>query len=76
MLDPFAALSLASSVVQFPDFGGKLFKEGSELYHSVNGALSVNVELEKITVDLREVTRKLEAPTQSDTRSTENTRES
>ncbi|MCJ1396255.1 hypothetical protein MMC18_009144 [Xylographa bjoerkii] len=75
MLDPFTALSLASTVVQFVDFGSKLIKEGSELYHSAGGALSVNAELEKITLDLKEVTKKLETASPG-TKSTENTKES
>ncbi|MCJ1397597.1 hypothetical protein MMC11_000792 [Xylographa trunciseda] len=75
MLDPFTALSLASTVVQFVDFGSKLIKEGSELYHSAGGALTVNAELEKITVDLKQLTNKLETPPLPGTTSTENTKE-
>ncbi|MCJ1381965.1 hypothetical protein MMC17_005077 [Xylographa soralifera] len=75
MLDPFTALSLAGTVVQFVDFGNKLIKEGSELYHSASGALSVNAELENITVNLKAVTKKLETPSPTNTRSTETTKE-
>ena len=75
MLDPFTAISLASIIVQFVDFGSKLIKESSELYHSAGGPLSVNAELEKITINLKEVTEKLENPSQTDTRLTHNTKE-
>ncbi|MCJ1285389.1 hypothetical protein MMC26_004729 [Xylographa opegraphella] len=75
MLDPFTALSLASTVLQFVDFGSKLIKEGSELYHSADGASSANAELEKIAVNLKELTKKLETSSQTETGSTENTEE-
>ena len=52
VLDPFSALGLAGNVVQFVDFGTKLFSEAAELYHSVDGTLQVNAQLEAITEDL------------------------
>ncbi|MCJ1437265.1 hypothetical protein MMC27_006651 [Xylographa pallens] len=75
MVDPFTALSLAGTVVQFVDYGSKLIKEGSELYHSAGGALPVNAELEKITVNLKEITKKLESSARTDTGSTGDTKE-
>jgi hypothetical protein len=53
MLDPFTALSLASSVVQFVDYGTKLLNESAELYHS--GTLLRHEDFETITKDLIEV---------------------
>jgi hypothetical protein len=54
MLDPLSALSLASSVVQFIDFGCKLVSEGCELYKK--GASGKNDGLEQVTKDLARVT--------------------
>lgn len=53
MLDPFTALSLAASVVQFIDFGVRLLTDSAELYHT--GTLLQHEDLEIITSDLVEV---------------------
>lgn len=53
MLDPLTALSLASSVVQFVDFGTKLLRTGRELYDSSNGSSVGNQDLETIAKDLK-----------------------
>ena len=50
MLDPLTALSLASAIVQFVDFGIKLVSEGVELYEK--GSLTDHDELELATEDL------------------------
>ena len=57
MLDPLSALSLASSIVQFVQFGTKLVSEGVELYQSSNGALAKNSELEAIVKDINQRSR-------------------
>ena len=59
VLDPFSALGLASNVVQFVDFGTKLFAGAAELYHSVDGTLAVNAQLETITKDLSSMSAEL-----------------
>ncbi|CZR70076.1 uncharacterized protein PAC_19977 [Phialocephala subalpina] len=59
-MDPLAALSVAGTIVQFVDFGTKLFSEGCEIYTSTRGALSVNEELELVAIDLRAVIDKLQ----------------
>jgi hypothetical protein len=64
-LDPLTALSVAGTVVQFVDFGSKLLSRSNELYHSVDGALSVNEELGVITTDLLKLTVKLRRPIHS-----------
>lgn len=51
-MDPFSAFSLASSVIQFVDFGIKLFSKGRELYKSGSGALFINEEFGNVTTDL------------------------
>jgi hypothetical protein len=52
MLDPLTALGLAGNIVQFVDFSSKLISEGIELYNSMDGALTRNVELNSIVEDL------------------------
>ena len=59
VLDPFSALGLANNVVQFVDFGSKLFSGAAELYRSVDGALAVNAELEIIFEDLSNMSSEL-----------------
>jgi hypothetical protein len=49
MLDPFNALSLASAAVQFVDFGTKLVSTGHDIYKSVEGAATENLEIEAAT---------------------------
>ena len=58
MLDPLTSLSLASTVLQLVEFGSELIKEGSELYCSVDGVLSKNIELETITLNLKDLANK------------------
>lgn len=62
MLDPLTALSVASSVVQFVDFGVKLVSDGAELYEK--GQLGDNDELELITRDLTRLTGDVVTSTQ------------
>ena len=52
MLDPLTALGLAGNIVQFVDFGAKLFSSGVEIYQSVDGALPRNAQLTTIVKDL------------------------
>ena len=54
MLEPLTAISIASAVVQFIDFGSKVVTRSSEIYRSSDGALQENTELENI---IREVTK-------------------
>lgn len=51
--DPLTALSVAGTIVQFADFGSRLFSEGKELYKPTQGVLAANDELELVTSDLR-----------------------
>jgi hypothetical protein len=52
VLDPLSALGLASSVVQFVDFGCKLVTECKEIYHSVDGLSGEYINIELITTSL------------------------
>jgi hypothetical protein len=52
VLDPMSAVSLASSIVQFIDFSGKIVSKGRRIYLSAEGALPKNLELGVVTNDL------------------------
>lgn len=58
-----AALGLAGNIVQFVDFGIKLFREGRELYRSAEGASTEAIELESITRAIRRYAQGLHART-------------
>ncbi len=44
-MDPFSALWIASTVVQFVDFGTKILQKAKELRDSADGALAENIAL-------------------------------
>ena len=46
MLDPLTAISLASAIIQFTDFGINLVTGSIELYHSADGASAERSNLE------------------------------
>jgi hypothetical protein len=58
-MDPLTALSVAGTIVQFADFGSKMFSEGCQMYKSANGAVTANEELELVIFDLLALTKKL-----------------
>ena len=45
VLNPLYALSLASNVVQFVDFGSRLVRDAREIYSSVSGATAKQEEV-------------------------------
>jgi len=51
-MDPLTALSVATSVVSFVDFGSKLLSKSRKLYKSSNGVLSEHVDLQIIALDI------------------------
>lgn len=59
-MEPLSALSLAGTIIQFVDFGSKLFSQGCELYESSSGRLSANQELELVLSDLRALIDKVQ----------------
>ena len=59
MLDPLSALSLASAIVQFLDFGVKLVAETSQIYRSTTGTLNENAELEDATEKIDRLNSKI-----------------
>ena len=58
-LESLAALSLAGNIVQFVDFGCRLFSKSRELYRSSDGVLAENVELENIANSLTALSKGL-----------------
>jgi hypothetical protein len=58
-MEPLTALSLAGTIVQFVDFGTKLFSESREIYQSSSGRLKVEDDLELVATDLTAVIRKI-----------------
>lgn len=59
VLDPLTALSVASSVIQFVDFGTKLISKGKEIYKSADGVLADHAEQAAISSRLADLTRAL-----------------
>ncbi|KAI8623606.1 hypothetical protein F5Y19DRAFT_492432 [Xylariaceae sp. FL1651] len=58
-MDPFTALSLAGTIVQFIDFGIKLTVNGSEIYHSVSGQTQADAVIFQDTNRLGEFSEQL-----------------
>ena len=58
-LEGLAALSVASNIAQFVDFGCRLFFETKELYSSSSGLASEAVELENISQTLSRLSNDL-----------------
>ncbi|KAK4505520.1 hypothetical protein PRZ48_003483 [Zasmidium cellare] len=59
MLDPLTALSIATAIVQFVDFGCKIVDTGRSLYKLSDGATGANKTLEEVNNDLAAHTEKL-----------------
>lgn len=55
VLDPWTSLSLASSVVQFVDFGLKILKETKEVVQSANGILPWVTEIKRSTCSAQQI---------------------
>ncbi|KAK8139442.1 hypothetical protein PG984_002822 [Apiospora sp. TS-2023a] len=58
-MDALGALSIASAIITFIDFGGKLISDTRKLYKSADGALSSVLDTEVVTSDLLTLTQGL-----------------
>ena len=58
-LESFAALGVASNIVQFVEFGCRLFSQSKELYRSSNGLADEAGELKNIARSLSHLNDKL-----------------
>lgn len=75
MLDPLTAINLASSVVQFTDFGIKLIRGSIKLYNTSDGVDADNAELET-KIDLaRKLAERVMLPFEPTSRDEEELRE-
>jgi hypothetical protein len=59
-LESLAALSLAGNIIQFIDFGCKLFAKSQELYGSATGVAAEDAQLSIIARSLRRLSQNLE----------------
>ncbi|KAL8942792.1 MAG: hypothetical protein Q9211_001246 [Gyalolechia sp. 1 TL-2023] len=59
-MDPLAGISLAGAILQFVDFGLRVVAKGMQIYRSVDGTLTENVDLEAVTNDLLVIQAKLQ----------------
>ncbi|PMD37906.1 hypothetical protein L207DRAFT_635353 [Hyaloscypha variabilis F] len=59
-MDPLSALTVAAAVVQFVDYGTKIVSKGRELYKSVDGALSENIEFKTASGRLQRLSSTLQ----------------
>jgi hypothetical protein len=59
-MDPLSALSVATNVIQFVDFGCKLVSQTRQIYKSVDGTLSDRVVVEVLAVDLESLSLNLQ----------------
>ena len=55
MLDPFSALGLASNIIQFIEFGGKLVSKSAEVYNSAAGSATEQQDIELAARHLRKL---------------------
>jgi hypothetical protein len=51
-MEPFSALAVTTSFVQFIDFAGKLLSGSAKLYNSVDGRSDEHTDLHRITQEL------------------------
>ena len=61
MMEPIAALSLASNVIQVVNFSAGIVSKSSELYKSHNGRLAQHTDIATTSSDLNQLTSKLSA---------------
>ena len=60
MIEVLAAIALAGNILEFSRLGISLLHDTHELYKSAKGSLSVNDQLELITIDLEAFVAKLQ----------------
>lgn len=58
-MEALAAVSLASNILQFVEFAGKLVSRSTEIYHSADGRLNTYTVLEEAAENLTDLSRRL-----------------
>lgn len=66
-MEALSAISLASNIVQFLEFGLRVLSKGNKIYRSVDGALDENLDLEVVTSHLLVMQTKLKSTLLSST---------
>jgi hypothetical protein len=59
-MDPFTAIGLTSSIVQFVDFSTKLICGAREIYYSTTGTTEENASLELVVTEMKAWSSKLQ----------------
>lgn len=65
-MEALAAVSLAGNILQFVDFSGKVISSSKQLYRSADGSLVENSDSEKITKDLKALSKVIQQSGSSD----------
>ena len=60
-MDALTAIGLVGNIIQFVDFSQKLISNSIQLYHSSDGALAENIDIETVTNHLLTLNKKLKA---------------
>jgi hypothetical protein len=61
-MDPFSAISLAGTIVQFLDFTSKILSQSQQIRKSVDGAVVGHADIELLTKDLLDLHQRLRMP--------------
>jgi hypothetical protein len=64
-MEPLSALAVACAVVQFVDFGSRLFGTGIEVYKSKDGVPEEVVEIETLAAHAEQLSKKLASSNQT-----------
>jgi hypothetical protein len=62
-MEALAAIGLIANVVQFVELGGKLLRSAKEMQASASGMTIENKNLEEITIEMRDLSTRLNPPT-------------
>lgn len=68
MIEPFTALGVASSIIQFVDFGSRLLIEGYGIYRSRDGATKDHLNIEELVSEKKALMERLSMATSADGR--------
>jgi len=61
-MEALTAIGLIANVIQFVDLGAKLVGSAKEMRNSVSGMTLENKSLEEVTIEMRDLTSRLEPP--------------
>jgi hypothetical protein len=62
-MEALTAIGLIANIVQFVDLGAKLIGSAKEMQASASGMTTENKSLEEVTIEMRDLTLRLEPPT-------------